>query len=104
MERVLAWSEARLDRVVSVAEWARVARLSESRFKAWFREEMGIAPAAYRQRRRIEAAQRLLQESPSNITAIAHELGFSSSQHFATVFKRHTGRSPSEWPTVVAKA
>jgi AraC-like DNA-binding protein len=58
---------------------------------------MGIAPAAYRMRRRVETAERWLgNDRKVKVTEVAHSLGFDSSQHFATVFKRHTGRRPTE--------
>jgi AraC-like DNA-binding protein len=58
---------------------------------------MGMAPGAWYTRRRIERAQERLREGGRAITEVAHELGFSSSQHFATVFKRHTGLTPGAW-------
>lgn len=45
-------------------------------------------------RARVRAAERLLAgETP--VTTIALRVGFSSAQHFATVFRRLTGKSPS---------
>jgi len=32
-----------------------------------------------------------------SITAISAELGFASSQHFASVFKREVGMTASDW-------
>ncbi|MFW5846112.1 MAG: helix-turn-helix transcriptional regulator [Planctomycetota bacterium] len=60
---------------------------------------MGMAPKQYQLLRRIEEAQRLLQQTRLSITSIAVELGFPSSQHFATQFKRITGSRPSQFQT-----
>lgn len=78
-----------------VSRLARLADLSASRFKARFKEETGIPPAEFVLRVRIEAAQQRLDQGGQSVTDIAYDLGFSSSQYFATVFKRFTGVSPS---------
>jgi AraC-like DNA-binding protein len=46
---------------------------------------------------RVEAAQRLLVDSPLKISAIALEVGFSSSQQLSTSFKEVTSMTPSEF-------
>lgn len=81
---------------LGVPELARRAGLSESRFKARFKEETGIPPGEYVQRARIEEARRRLAVKDATITRIAFDLGFSSSQYFSTVFKRFTGKSPRD--------
>jgi AraC-like DNA-binding protein len=43
----------------------------------------------------MTAARKLLTETRQPITDIAHQLGFCSSQHFASLFKRHTGTTPN---------
>ncbi len=70
--------------------------LSLPRLKSKFRREIGIPPADYIARRRIERAARLLFETQRPVTDIALALGFSSSQYFATVFKRYTRCTPRE--------
>lgn len=82
---------------VTLAEMAKAAGMSESTLKTRFKKETGLPPVEYATRRRIETARRLLHASPSSITEVAHELGFSSSQHFATVFRRYTGVTPQEF-------
>lgn len=82
---------------VSLAEMAKVAGMSESAFKLRFKKETGLPPVEYATRRRIELARRLLHTTARTVTELAHELGFSSSQHFATVFRRYTGRTPNEF-------
>ncbi len=82
---------------LSVAQVAEKANLSESYFKILFREEVGLPPAEYMLRLKVEAAKVALSEPGCNITEVAYRLGFSSSQYFATVFKRFTNRTPSDF-------
>jgi len=60
-----------------------------------FRREVGISPGEWYLRRRVAESCRLLEQSDDAVTKIAFELGFSSSQYFATAFARVTGLSPT---------
>ena len=84
-----------LDRPLPVRQLAKLAHLSESRFKARFKAEVGVPPADYHMRQRIERAREMLGRGNDSVTQVALQLGFSSSQYFATVFKRYTGQTPS---------
>ena len=75
---------------------AKAVFLSESCFKHRFKDEIGISPADYRLRHKIDLACRMLLEGKS-IIEIAYRLGFSSSQYFATVFRRYMGIAPAEY-------
>jgi AraC-like DNA-binding protein/mannose-6-phosphate isomerase-like protein (cupin superfamily) len=88
---------ANVDQTLPVSRLARVAHLSESRFKARFKAEVGIPPADYALRQRIDRARHLLWQGDLSVTAVAMQLGFSSTQYFATVFKRYTGHTPSTY-------
>jgi AraC-like DNA-binding protein len=83
-----------------VREMAGRTDLSVSRFKAVFRAETGMGPHEYALRAKVDAARQLLKEPGASITAVAYELGFSSSQYFATVFKRFTTLTPREYQRV----
>jgi AraC-like DNA-binding protein len=96
IQNALRLLESRGDEPTSIEELARAAFLSESRFKAKFREQLGMPPWEYMLRRRVERAKRLLAEERLSVTEVAHRLGFSSSQYFATVFRRFTLQRPSE--------
>ena len=74
---------------------ARVA-LSVSRFKVRFKEEVGVPPADYVARQKVSKAMDLLRKTGMPITQIATSLGYSSSQYFATAFRRYTGKTPSQ--------
>ncbi len=76
---------------------ADVARLSLSRFKVKFKSEMGIAPREFILRAKVQEAKKALIEGQLSVTEIAIDLGFSSSQYFATVFKRFSQQTPIEF-------
>lgn len=82
---------------ISVQELAEVCLLSVSRFKMNFRKQIGLPPHEYILRHKIELAKKLLAVTDTSIKNIAHELAFSSSQYFSTVFKRFTLISPKEF-------
>lgn len=95
IKRVLAHIDATLEEPVSIPQLASVAGLSASRLKSKFKEQIGVPPAEYVLRRKIDRARRLLEQGKS-VTDTAYQLGFSSSQYFATVFKRLTNTRPGE--------
>jgi len=96
LQPVLDHIEAHLDQPLPLPELAQKAGLSLPRFKARFKEEQGVPPGEFVLRARVARAGRLLRETRRPITEIAHALGFSSSQYFATVIKRYTRLSPGE--------
>ncbi|MHC4884209.1 MAG: helix-turn-helix transcriptional regulator [Planctomycetota bacterium] len=96
MARVTEAIQAHIEEELSIESLAKLAMLSPSRFKARFRSEVGIPPGEYVLREKVNQAQSLLQTGNLSITEIAHRLNFSSSQYFATVFKRFTNQTPSE--------
>lgn len=95
VRRVQEAVEGQPDQILRVSDLARIAGLSESQFQQRFKQEVGISPADYVLRRKVEAAKSLLDSGRLSVTQIAMELGFSTSQYFATVFKRYTGRTPT---------
>jgi AraC-like DNA-binding protein len=73
-----------------------IAKLSPSRFKTLFKEKLGIPPAEYALRLRIEEARRRLAAGAATVTGVALDLGFSSSQYFSSSFKRLSRMTPRE--------
>lgn len=61
-----------------------------------FHKTFGINPKDYILRKKIVLAKQMLLEGKA-ITTIAFELGFSSSQNFATIFKKLTCITPSQF-------
>ena len=91
---LLHYIERQIEEPMTIGDLAEQMALSVSRFKARFKQEIGIPPAEYVLRCKISAAKKLLAQPGMTITDIAFRLSFSSSQYFATVFKRYTGKNP----------
>jgi len=62
-----------------------------------FRKHRGVPPMEFFLRMKIQYACEQLANSPIDITTLALDLGFSSSQYFATSFKRFTSSTPSQY-------
>jgi AraC-like DNA-binding protein len=86
-----------MDEPVMLEKLAKLAGLSLSHFKSWFKEETGTTPLDYVMRHKIRKAQELLEKNQMSITSIAFETGFQNSQYFASVFRKFTGESPSSY-------
>lgn len=97
IREIMTFIDAHLDEMIGLDVLADRINLSLSRFKMRFKKEVGIPPADYIMRRKVEYAKRLLESRRRSITDIAMKLGFSSSQYLATVFKRYIGCTPSEF-------
>ena len=46
---------------------------------------------------RMEKAKDALATTDRSVAAIANDLGIATAQHFATLFRRETGMSPTAW-------
>ncbi len=79
---------------LSVKDIARHVGVSPSRLHGVFKQCLGMTPNDYLQRLRIDTACALLSTTDTTVTRIALDLGFASSQYFATCFRKYTGMSP----------
>jgi AraC-like DNA-binding protein len=57
----------------------------------------------YIRKQRIERAIELMATPSYSLTEIAYLTGFSDQSHFARIFKKHTGSSPSEYRKKISK-
>ena len=95
--RVLEWVDNCDEDTISIGQMAKVAGLSTSSFHRKFWDVVGVTPKDYIVRKRIETARDMLKQTDISIIDIAMQCGFSTSQYFATVFRRYTGFTPSEY-------
>lgn len=97
MEIAVSYIHRNLLKDIDIECIAKQCGLSSSRFKAKFKEQIGITPHSYINALKIDTAKVLLKDPKNTITEIAYTLNFSSSNHFASIFKKYTGVAPSEY-------
>lgn len=81
----------------TVEEMAASFGLGLTAFSEKVKNFTGFSPLNYLINIRISEAINLLKQQDLPVTDIALEVGFYSSQHFATTFKKLTGYTPSEY-------
>lgn len=62
-----------------------------------FKSETGQLFSAYLNRVRIEAAQKLLEETSLSLNDISVQCGYVNISYFYNIFKKHTGKTPSQY-------
>lgn len=97
LQPALDWIDRALPDITSAEQIAAKAGLSTRQFYRLFKQELNLTPNEYLVERRIEVAKQLLAEGELSVTEIAFRVGFSSSQYFSTVFKIHTGVTPTRF-------
>ncbi len=83
---------------------ARAAALSRSAFCERFARLVGLPPAQYVARWRMEMAATLLRQSRAPVAAIALEVGYESEAAFTRAFGRVVGMPPARWRRSVCGA
>lgn len=79
----------------TVEEMAALVGLGTTTFTEKVKNYSGFTPLNYLITIRISEAIKLLKQNNSSVTDIALDVGFYSSQHFSTTFKKLTGSTPS---------
>jgi transcriptional regulator GlxA family with amidase domain len=80
-----------------IAELAERAGLSPRHLQRRFTREVGLSPAAYVERVRIEAAQHALAERDDPVDTIARRFGFGTAETLRRTFHRQVGIAPSDY-------
>ncbi len=97
IENSLKYIHNHLDESIRVSMLADMDYMSLSAYNKVFTETIGISPGEYILKQKIEKAKEMLTKTDLSVTDIAYKLGFSSSQYFATVFKRFCCETPKKF-------
>lgn len=94
---VINYIQNHLSEPIRAEEMAKELFMSRPYLSAKFKEETGETLTDFILKEKTEEAKRLLRYSDKSSTAISSYLGFSSLGHFSQVFKKYTGRIPTEY-------
>ncbi|WP_067449878.1 GlxA family transcriptional regulator [Actinomadura macra] len=81
----------------SIADLAGRSGLSARHLQRRFTAELGVPPAAYVERVRVEAARRALAEGDEPVETLARRLGFGTGETLRRAFHRQVGVAPSDY-------
>ena len=93
--QVISMIHERYYEKLTITNLARMAQISRSLFIKRFKEICGLPPLEYISRQRIEAAEQMLLNTNLSIVDIAFKCGFYDAAHFAKIFIKKNGISPS---------
>lgn len=98
VERMLALTEEQFtDPDLSLASLAEELSYNAKYLSHLFKNKMGTSYSDYLRTLRIKYAVSLFDHGIESVKSVALLSGFSDPLYFSTVFKRHTGRSPSNY-------
>lgn len=103
LARVTEYIDEHLHTELSLRELSDLVGINRMHFVAQFKAATGITPHAYVLQRRIRAARPLLLGRTLSVEAVALAVGFRSPAHFANVFRKLVGETPSHWPELIAQ-
>ena len=83
--------------VITLEMMSRMAYMENTYFSKRFKALTGFGFNEYLSETRLRAAEQLLRYSSASISEISEKCGFSSSNYFGDVFKKHRGYSPKEF-------
>lgn len=87
---------------IVMEELMRNIPVSNSYFRKLFKAETGKSPMQYLLDQRIENAKQFMTNTTMNIKNIANLVGYSDPYYFSRIFKKATGKYPSEWRKDIA--
>ena len=97
LRRVQVFVEANTERSIHIPDLAARAGLSVHHFGRAFRISTGVTPRAFIERRRIERARTLIDDTDQPLAEIAAATGFATQSHLTTAFRRATGFTPASY-------
>jgi AraC family transcriptional regulator len=95
LKRVLDYIAENMSGELSLSQLSAIAGMSPHYFAELFRQSTGSAPHQFVLRQRIEHAKERLRDPKRRVIEVALEAGFQNPSHFARMFRKLVGVSPS---------
>ena len=97
LAKLAAWILDNTGRDITAEMLAEQSAMSPRTLARLFARELGMTPAGFIERARLEVARRLLEESDMRIDTIARRSGFGSEERLRRSFQRGLGMTPREY-------
>jgi len=97
LRQITDWMAEHAAEDFDLARLAAQVGLSKFHFHRLFKSAIGVSPSRYHINLRMDAARRLLRETKKSVVAVALDVGYTNPSHFAQLFRRETGLSPSDY-------
>jgi AraC family transcriptional regulator len=97
LRRIKEFVDAKMDDDLTLCAMAQSVELSTAHFSRMFRKSTGETPHQFLLRHRVERAKEMLRSADARVMDVAVACGFKTQQHFAQIFRRVSGASPTEY-------
>jgi AraC family transcriptional regulator len=97
LRQITDWMKEHVAEDFGLEQLAARAGLSKFHFHRLFKNAVGEAPLRYQLNLRMHEAKRLLRETKQSVVTVAADVGYINPSHFAQIFRRETGLSPSDY-------
>jgi AraC family transcriptional regulator len=97
LRQITDWMAEHVAEEFNLDRLAAQAGLSKFYFNRLFKSAVGISPSHYHINLRMDEARRLLRETKRSVVDVALDVGYANPSHFAQLFRRETGLSPSDY-------
>lgn len=97
LANAVQYIKANLRSKIDMNKLASQACMSRASFFKKFKETMGITPAQYIIKSRIQLSQEALKSQKISISEACYSSGFENVSHFNKCFKLEVGMTPKEW-------
>ena len=97
LKQITDWMAENISEEFNLERLAARAGLSKFYFNRLFKRAMGVSPSRHQINLRLDEAKRLLRETKKSVVEVALDVGYANPSHFAQLFRRETGLSPSNY-------
>jgi transcriptional regulator GlxA family with amidase domain len=97
LARLAAWILANAAEEITLDRLAEMGAMSTRTLARLFGRELGMSPARFVERARVEVARRFLEESDMRIDLVARKSGLGTEERMRRAFHRSYGMSPRDY-------
>jgi len=97
VQKAIAYMESGLAQDISLQHVAGQVHLHPGHLSELFKKEIGVTFGDFVTGKRIRLAMDMLVVSPAKVSEVAAISGYEDVKYFSRLFKKHTGKTPSEY-------